>query len=97
MKKKQLGNSLVETMLVLGLVTAASFGTISTFKNAKAQAEQYESISGYATTVAIDTPYNPNSADVDELRAMAAELAKREKEQAQSLKDDNQYIYAEDL
>lgn len=89
--------NLFETTLALTLMAAITGGALSTFNDAKAQAEQYAAYSTQAAHVATEVPYDLNSPDVDEFRALAAELAKKEKENAQNLIKDNDYIYAEDL
>lgn len=89
--------NLIETSLALIVMTAITGGAMSTFKDAKAQAEQYASLSSEASYIAQEVPYDFNSPDVDEFRAKAAELARKEKENAQNLIDSNQYINAEDL
>lgn len=89
--------NLFETTLALTLMAAITGGALSTFNDAKAQAEQYANLSSQAAHVAQEVPYDFNSPDVDEFRAKAAELARKEKENAQNLIDSNQYINAEDL
>lgn len=89
--------NLIETSLALIVMTAITGGAMSTFSDAKAQAEQYAAYSSQAVEVAKEIPYDLNAPDVDEFRALAAELARKEKENAQNLIDSNQYINAEDL